>query len=107
MSFEMNSPPVGWPVQFFPNDNHDHPLPAQVSEQGEVGQVKVIFHYTGGGNSVAAHGYVRHRDDPWVQERMEIIRRNGQGTWGYIPGLEYKGESPVKKPSKQKQLANA
>lgn len=109
MTFEMNSPPVGWPIQYFPNDNHDHPLPAQVAEQGEEGQVKLIFHYSSGGNSVSSKGFVRHVSDPWVQRRAEIVRRNGQGTWGYVPGLEYKGESPAKKPApkQQKQLANA
>jgi hypothetical protein len=94
---------VGWPIQFLPNGNEDNALAAVVTAQGENGQVKLNYQYIGGGNPVSSNGYVRHCEDPWTTERVEMIRRNGQGTWRFIPGMEFRAPARTASNSSSKK----
>jgi len=82
------SPPVGWPVQFLVHGDDRNLIAATVTKSGSGGVVSVSLLQEGGG-MVVSKGGVRNSDDPWCQQFEEQVRRGNNGTWRFIPGLEW------------------
>jgi len=90
----MQSPPVGFPVQFFPGgekSSHRQPFAAIVTETGQDGRVKLNLLAPGGGDMKGSNEFHRHISDPWVPLNRQYLA-GGTGTmprgcWDWVPGL--------------------
>lgn len=98
----LESPPIGYPIQYYPNGDVNHPHAATVTERGMGGQVKLNYQHVGGGDLKSSGKFVRHCEDPWVKANPEIVQTR-MGSWGWVPGLEWK---PEPKPA-EKQARSA
>ena len=91
----MMSPPVGFPVQFWPNGTQEDSTPIAAivtrSNNDGKGQVRLNVLYEGGGEMRSPGEYVRHISDPWISLNQDQMRKakatTPRGAWEYVPGL--------------------
>lgn len=81
------SPPVGYPIQYYPQGDRRNACAGQCVSTGSRGQIRVNYHQIGGGQLTSTGRFIRHIDDPSFRDRPEQLRR--EGAWGWVPGLEY------------------
>jgi len=104
----IKTPPVGWPVQFFPGGTKSNdPWAAVVVQCGDNGRVKLNCSLAGGGELRSSGEFVPHITDPWVSEHQEALRKSRgmvqRGAWDYVPGLVPGTECPA--PPEDPQIA--
>lgn len=89
--FQITLPPVGWPVQWFPQAEVQRGAQA-ATVLGVNGQL-IILETTDTSGVKRLRTQTRHMSDPVLE--TNAIWRMEHGGWDWIPGLEYKAEAPV------------